>query len=74
MQKMSRFPALIARIFPNHQISPVGFYALYFCMNGNVQTEQRREIILDDYVPLDNYGEYLGSRVDETTGIWIILI
>ena len=56
MEKMSRFPALIARVFPNHQVSPVGFYALYFCLNGNVQAEGRREIILDDFVPLDNYG------------------
>ena len=30
--------------------------------------------MVDDYIPLDNYGEYLGSRVEEGTGIWCMII
>lgn len=41
-----------------------------FCLNGKENTE----VVIDSFIPIDNFGRYLFDQPKKGGGIWMILM
>lgn len=61
-------PERLKNIFANAAINPSGIYRFLLRNNGRIE-----EIIIDDYVPVDENGEPIFAKSNEGS-VWVLLL
>lgn len=52
------------------EIFKPGLYRFIFCLNG----KKNKEVVIDSFIPIDNFGRYLWDEPKKGGGIWMVLL